>query len=284
MPSDPTSPPPRSGFHRLWTRLVTRHLDAIDAEIVLDGDSDSYLSGRERGIWVFVVGALVLIAMSYAVLQNSLQNGMADTLIRATTAVSSDLGATLRRYEELVRMAMWTTGALALYVLVPSLVIRVVFRERVRDYGMNARDFRKHLPLYLLFFIPVAALVLVVAASPEFQAKYPFYKEPKGPADFLVWEFLYIIQFFSLEFFFRGFLVHGLKQRLGSLAAFAMVAPYVMIHFNKPLYETIGAVVAGSVLGLLSLRTGSIAGGVAIHGAVAVMMDLAAMAHRGFPW
>ncbi len=60
-----------------------------------------------------------------------------------------------------------------------------------------------------------------------------------------------------------------------------MVVPYVMIHFRKPMFETVGAVIAGSVLGVLSLRTGSIWGGFLIHIAVAISMDVAAMAIRG---
>jgi membrane protease YdiL (CAAX protease family) len=53
-----------------------------------------------------------------------------------------------------------------------------------------------------------------------------------------------------------------------------------MIHFRKPLFETIGAVIAGSALGVLSLRTRSILGGFLIHVAVAISMDVAAILMR----
>lgn len=59
-----------------------------------------------------------------------------------------------------------------------------------------------------------------------------------------------------------------------------MMVPYVVIHFSKPLFETIGAIVAGVVLGHLSLRTRSVAGGAFLHWAVAVAMDVAALAQR----
>ncbi len=273
-----------SRLGQLWQRHVTRHLDAVDAERSDGPVTAGAPTARTEALVVFVVGALVLAAMSYAVLQHGVQHGMAEVVIGWAGAISTDLGRTAREYVDLIRLAMWTCGAIAFYVVIPGLVIRVVLKRNLSDFGLNLKEFRKHLPIYALFFAPVAILVLVVAAAPDFQAKYPFYRQPKGPLDLVAWEFLYMGQFFALEFFFRGFLVHGLKRRLGSLAAFAMVAPYVMIHFGKPLYETIGAVIAGSVLGVLSLRTGSIAGGVAIHCAVAVMMDMAAMAHRGFPW
>jgi membrane protease YdiL (CAAX protease family) len=256
--------------------LVTESLDAADASTLPPGR----LSPRARTLTVFTIGSLVLTAMSYGVLNADAQNAMATALIDLARTISPDLGDILARYRNLLRIAMWTTGALTFYFFIPALIIRHVFGHRLRDYGLNLDGFGRHLKLYLLFFLPVAALVFVVAKAPDFQAKYPLYKGHIGLADLLVWELLYGLQFFALEFFFRGFLIHGVKDRAGALGVLAMVMPYVMIHFSKPLYETLGAVIAGTVLGLLSLRTGSIAGGVLIHVGVAWTMDLAALVYR----
>ena len=238
------------------------------------------VSPRTRGIVVYAVGALVLIAMAYGVLSVDAQLGMAHALVALARELDPDLGALLDRHVPLLRVIFWSLGAFTFYVAIPGLVVRRVFGHRLRDYGLNARGFVRHLPLYLGLFLPVAALVFVVAGSADFQAKYPLFKEYGSTAELLVWEAFYALQFFSLEFFFRGFLIHGVKDRLGVLAVFAMVMPYVMIHFSKPLYETVGAIVAGSVLGLLSLSTRSIAGGVLIHVGIAWSMDLAAILHR----
>jgi membrane protease YdiL (CAAX protease family) len=94
--------------------------------------------------------------------------------------------------------------------------------------------------------------------------------------DFGVWEIIYIGQFFCLEVFFRGFWLRGARS-LGMGAIFSMVVPYVMIHFPKPYLEACGAIVAGVVLGSLSMRTGSIWAGFLIHSTVAVLMDLLAL-------
>jgi hypothetical protein len=61
-----------------------------------------------------------------------------------------------------------------------------------------------------------------------------------------------------------------------------MVVPYMMIHFQKPAAEAFGAVIAGSVLGVLSLRTLTIWGGIFIHCAVAVSMDVMSLLQRGW--
>jgi membrane protease YdiL (CAAX protease family) len=91
-----------------------------------------------------------------------------------------------------------------------------------------------------------------------------------------------VLQFFALEFFFRGFMVHGLKDKMGVYSIAAMVVPYCMIHFTKPLPECVGSLFAGLILGLLSLRTGSVWLGALIHIAVALSMDWLSLWHRGF--
>ena len=65
------------------------------------------------------------------------------------------------------------------------------------------------------------------------------------------WWVLYWLQFCALEFFFRGFLLHGLAPRLGWAAIFAMALPYNMLHYGKPMPEALAAIVGGIVLGTL---------------------------------
>ena len=79
----------------------------------------------------------------------------------------------------------------------------------------------------------------------------------------------------------RGFLIFALARYVGSLAIFVMVVPYAMIHFGKPMAECVGSIIAGTVLGTMALRTGSIAGGVVVHCGVAWGMDLFALAQNG---
>ncbi len=275
----------RTALGRLWRRHITDHLDAIDATCTAEATTRSdLLPPRREALIVAVTGALVLTGMAYAVLARDVQRRLADGLLETAAAASPGLRAALVPFEGLLPLATWTLGATLLYLVIPAIVARRLLGRDLADLGLNVRGLRRHLPLYGALFLPVLVAVLFVAGTPAFQDKYPFYRTPHGLVDLLLWEVLYLLQFVALEFFFRGFLVHGPRRRLGSLAAFLPLMPYVMIHFSKPLLETLGAVIAGSVLGLLSLRTGSIAGGILIHGAVAVSMDIAALAHRGFLW
>ena len=117
-----------------------------------------------------------------------------------------------------------------------------------------------------------------------FLARYAFYKIGKNEnfyANFVIWELFYFLQFIALEFLFRGFLLHGTKRRFGVYAIFVMTIPYCMIHFGKPLPETIGAIVAGIVLGAMSLKSKSIWPGVMLHYGIAIMMDLSVLYRKG---
>lgn len=175
----------------------------------------------------------------------------------------------------------WSGAHIILYFIIPALVVKLAFRERLSDYGLKITGWYRKLWVYAGAFAVVLPCVMLVRGLPAFQKAYPFYKHAhESWGDFLGWECAYVLQFFALEFFFRGFLLHGLKQRFGYYSVFIMTVPYCMIHFGKPLPETVGAIIAGIFLGTLSLWTRSIWLGVLIHVTVAVAMDLAALSYR----
>ena len=178
------------------------------------------------------------------------------------------------RYHELWSFVWWSGWRVIGYVLVPLLVIPFL-GIRLRDYFLSPRGFLHHLKLYLLLFLLVLPLVYLMAQTKDFQRIYPFYKlAGRSTFDLVAWEALYALQFLSLEFFFRGFMLVALRPALGVHAIWVMVVPYCMIHFGKTMVETLGAIFAGIILGTIAMRTRSIWGGVAIHVAVALTMDL----------
>lgn len=189
------------------------------------------------------------------------------------------------RYYELSTYAYWTGARFLGYVVLPWLVALFMPGERLRDQGLSPRGFVRHLWIYGLLFLIVLPAVVMVSYTPAFQHTYPFYDlAGRSWFDLLAWEGLYGLQFFALEVFFRGFMIHPLRRSMGTNAVFCMAVPYCMIHYHKPLPEVLGAVVAGTVLGTLSLATGSIWCGVLIHVSVAWTMDGLSLAHTvGIP-
>jgi len=189
------------------------------------------------------------------------------------------------RFYELSTYAYWSGARVVAYVLLPWLVVLFMPGERIRDCGMSTRGFFDHVWIYVALFLVVLPPVIMVSYTGPFQHTYPFYGlAGRSWTDYLAWEALYALQFFALEVFFRGFMIHPLKRALGAYSVFFMAVPYCMIHYHKPLAEVLGAVAAGIVLGTLSLRTGSIWCGVLIHVSVAWSMDGLSMAHTvGWP-
>jgi len=162
--------------------------------------------------------------------------------------------------------------------------VKLFFRERLSDYGLKIRGLFQGGWLYLAMFAFMFPFLFYLSATARFQETYPFYDlapgQPLWPL-FWIWELFYVLQFISLEFFFRGFIVHGTKHRFGIYSIFVMMVPYCMIHFGKPLPETCGAIGAGIVLGFMSLKTRSIWMGAALHVAVAISMDLLSLWRQG---
>ncbi|MBK6986723.1 MAG: CPBP family intramembrane metalloprotease [Bacteroidetes bacterium] len=181
------------------------------------------------------------------------------------------------------QLLFWVGVIIFFYILPPVLLITFVFKEKLADYGLSFKGAFKDYKLYVLMLLVMIPLVLYFSRTASFQARYPFYNLKNGEGfypNFIIWELFYFIQFFALEFF-RGFMVHGTKQRFGFYSIFVMMIPYCMIHFGKPMPETIAAIVAGIVLGILSLKSKSIWMGVAIHCTVAITMDICALWQKG---
>ena len=182
-------------------------------------------------------------------------------------------------------LVFWGVGQIFAYVVLPAIAIRLVLKERVSDYGLRVKGIGRHAPVYLVLLACSVPFVVAASFTDAFQAKYPFYDLAPGEGlwpGMALWWLVYGLQFVALEFFFRGFMVHGLSGLLGHMSVFVMVVPYNMLHYGKPLAEALAAIVGGVVLGSLSLRSRSVWWGVGVHVAIAGTMDVAALVHKGF--
>jgi hypothetical protein len=178
----------------------------------------------------------------------------------------------------------WAVATIFFYLALPIFAIKFLFKERLRDYGLKRQQFFGYYKVYLLGFLLIFPVVILVSYSPDFQSSYPFYVpvDSKLLPRYFIWEIFYVLQFFALEFFFRGFMVHGLKTELGLYSIAVMTVPYCMIHFAKPLPECVGSIFAGIFLGMMSYKTQSIWLGSLLHAAVGVSMNWLSLWQRGF--
>ena len=228
-----------------------------------------------RVVAVFATVILVLVVFEYwglpsAVRGTSLHDGIADVL-----------GSGYRPYFDLIPFQFWGITSLFLRVLVPFAVVVFVLRERPRDWGFRLTGQLRHVRPYGVFLLAMIPVLFWAATFASFQAKYPFYDGAvAGGWHFWGFQLFYGLQFLGVEAFFRGFMLFGLERRFGWYAIPIMVIPYVMIHFGKPAPETFAAIVAGSLLGYMALRSRSFLWGAALHWTVAITMDAFVLGHE----
>jgi membrane protease YdiL (CAAX protease family) len=251
-------PPPRAPSAGLWRTYVTDLRDEADARAVTNARTD-----RDAAI-VLVTAALCLTLSQYLAKRDG-----------------TGLVGSASQFDRLVG---WAVVASAAYVVLPALVTVFVLRRPLRDIGLRASGMSVHWPAYALLYSIALPAIVIASFGHSFQTKYPFYDLANGESlwpRMFVWWSLYALQFVALEFFFRGFLLHGLAPRLGWVSIFVMVVPYNMLHYGKPMPEALVAIVGGLVLGTLSLKTRSIWWGASLHIAIAITMDVCALWHAG---
>jgi len=274
-PADGAREPGALGYLRWVTLGAWRRSDAR-ALAHRQARADAGLGPDWKPAATLVLGALILAALHYAGKGEGF-DAFASRFVDADWA--QDRFSPLYQANEKL---WWTGWRIAGYLVVPALFVKLVLRERLRDHGLTTEGFANHLAIYGACLCVVLPLVALVSYEPTFQNKYPMYDlAGRSLSDLLWWESLYALQFFSLEFFFRGHWLEVLERTMGSHAIFAMMVPYCLIHFGKPWPETVGAIVAGLALGTLALRYRSIWAGFLVHVSVAVSMDLASLIQRG---
>lgn len=181
----------------------------------------------------------------------------------------------------LLKLGHWTLCCCIGYLVLPMLFIKLTGHSIKASY-LSFSGTWTHRRTYSVLLMIMLPPVVYVASWENYQHIYPFYDQAgRSVIDLIIWEMLYLSQFFALEFFFRGFMLSRLRPWAGHGAIFIMLIPYCMIHFPKTASETFGAIIAGIVLGSLALRGRSIWGGVMLHCGVALTMDLCCLYHSG---
>lgn len=264
---------------RLHPRRFLDALSQIDRESNIAADT----SARYRVFVTLFTVSVSLLLLNYA--RNS--SNLVTVLAWVAPYIDMrpmDLISAVRNwsYAGLLGYCWWGFWHVVAYVVIPVLVVRFAFRERIRGFGLGIGELRQHWIWYLVLVTPILVFVVFASFRSDFVVHYPFYKGAgRSWMDLVLWETIYVSQFICLEFFFRGFFVFSLRPILGVNAVAVMCVPYLMIHFTKPWLEATGAILFGLFLGVLALRSRSIWGGVAVHVMVAVSMDMAALIQTG---
>lgn len=192
---------------------------------------------------------------------------------------------------------LWMHGAaFLLWLVIPLLAVKLWLGERPSDYGIALGDWKFGIKFLLLFVLVMALPVYLTAKDPLMQAEYPLTKlAGRSGVHFLLWELTYLVYYIGFEFIFRGFILFGMKEKIGPfLAIMAETVPSVIIHasmtvslsagiilIGKPEGETFAALLSGLVFGAVALRTRSILWGLLAHWFVGAATDFFSLWHAG---
>jgi hypothetical protein len=202
-------------------------------------------------------------------------------LLQGWTIPDGLLSSFPRSASVLVAKTFYNVKAIILYSFLPLLSLLLL--KDLPELGLRRLDqpYRKAMWWLFLMMIP---LVVGASFSSGFQSAYPRYvpgaMEKIGTLSpfwsVSIYESSYLLQFFTLEVFFRGFLVFAFAKVFGRRSVWFMVILYGMLHFTKPMAEALGSLIGGYVLGVISLRSHSVFGGFLIHGGIALLMEICA--------
>ncbi|MDP8255155.1 MAG: CPBP family intramembrane metalloprotease [Candidatus Alcyoniella australis] len=205
-------------------------------------------------------------------------------------------------FSELYPYAIWALSSFVIYFVIPLLLIKLLHRRKLSDFGLGIGDSRLALKIVGLFALIMLPLTVLVGLLPDlcnfagwqsgaealdaFVDYYPQVKwvDPlligKTPVSagtmvgrlLLVHLFLFLY-FIGWEFLFRGYMLFGLYDRLGFNAVLIANLPFVVLHYSKPFPEALGSVIAGIALCVLALKTRSFWPCVILHWMVAASME-----------
>lgn len=221
---------------------------------------------------------VIIVFISIAVLQTISWYYTSRTFFKINffDALNSDPNVYLYEY------AYWYVGDFITLFIIPALIIKLIFKERVRDYGIRVGDFNAGIKLSALFLIIMIPVIWLVTSQPVFTLTYPLLEQARDSWKiFILYELGLLFYLFAWEFIWRGFMLFGLKEKFGYYAVIIQMIPFLILHNGKPPVETFGAILGGIALGILAYRTQSIYYCIVTHAGIMLSIDLfSTLRHR----
>ena len=166
-------------------------------------------------------------------------------------------------------------AAFVLLGLIPLLVVKFVFRERLADYGVQLGDRMKTFRATAVW-VPIFVISSYFSADDaSLRAHYPLNPTAGVSLEaFAIHAAGYFLFYLGWEFHFRGFLQFGLRQGTGPVnAVLIQVLASCLLHLGKPTVETYMSILGGILWGWLAFRTKSLLSGLLQHSCLGISLD-----------
>lgn len=160
--------------------------------------------------------------------------------------------------------------------LIPVISIKFVFKKKLSDFGFTLGDKKFGLITSVIFFAFMFVIVMIVSSSIEFKLAYPQGGEAlrNNYQLLFLYELCILVYMLGWEFLWRGYMLFGLKEKLGLYTIFIQMIPFFILHKGKPEIELFASILAGIILGVQALRSRSFIYSWILHWMVMVSIDV----------
>jgi membrane protease YdiL (CAAX protease family) len=135
------------------------------------------------------------------------------------------------------------------YGLIPLAVLALIYRLPVSQWQLGLGDVAFWLPASALYVVVALPLVVIGSQGVAMDAYYQQGVFKWG--DYLTYALVYLL---GWEYFFRGFLLAGLREHLKEAAILVQAIPFTLLHLGKPNVETLSCIFSGLVWGYICYR------------------------------
>jgi hypothetical protein len=160
--------------------------------------------------------------------------------------------------------------------LVPMGLVFTFWNQKPTEWGvgLGARRSTGLIVSCVLFclMIPVLAYASTI---PSIAAVHPLSKlAMKYGKALLLYEGALLLYIAGWEFFFRGFLLFGLRKTMGDAAIYLQALPYSIMYLHRSEFEALASIPAAIILGYLAVHTSSVFYGIMLHWLCACVLDI----------
>jgi membrane protease YdiL (CAAX protease family) len=166
-------------------------------------------------------------------------------------------------------------ACLVLLGVVPALIVKLAFRERLADYGVQLGNRVLTVQSFLLLAPGCVLAAYLASCDPATRDVYPLNKSAgSSPGIFALHACTYLLFYVGWEFHFRGFLQFGLRDKLGAAnALLVQVMASSLLHIGRSGMEAYAAILGGILWGVIAYRTRSLLSGLLQHFLLGIALD-----------
>jgi uncharacterized protein len=170
----------------------------------------------------------------------------------------------------------WFSADGFLMFILPVMLIWFVHKQKLSDFGFRAGDTKFGLRTYFLFVLIMVPIVWFISGNESFIRAYPQagLRIRENPSILLYYELIVGFYMLGWEFFWRGYMLFGLKEKFGYYAVFMQMIPFFILHRGKPELETFSSIFAGLILGIQAIRANSFIYCFLVHWTIMIFVDV----------